>query len=309
MNALLTIILPLFAIIGCGYAAGRVKLLGEAATEALNAFVYYFALPALFFRAMAVTPLQSMTDVSFIGAFLLGMAIAFSLSWLVARLIFRTPAPERVMHAFAAVYSNIGFVGIPFFTAAFGQDSTFPVIFTVLVQMMLLFIPITVAVELMTPDGNRSVGAVMLGAARNPFFIASAAGLLLNLTNLGIPEPVDAFLKLMSGAAVPCALFALGLFLVGTSITRGFFEVCAITVAKLAIYPAITWACAVYVFDLPAESVRNLVLISAFPVGALSFVMAQKLGVYVQRAAAAILVSTVASMLTLWALAVYYGLG
>jgi len=210
--------------------------------------------------------------------------------------------PEETEHALRVLRMSPG-------DPAFGLDGAFPVILAVIVQMLLLFIPIAVAVELMAPEGSRSVGRVLAGAARNPFFLASAAGLAINLSGAGIPEPVDAFLKLMSGAAAPCALFALGLFLVGRSVTRGLVEVSAITFVKLAVNPAITWACAVHVFALPGESVRNLVLISAFPVGALSFVMAQKLGVYVQRSAAAILVSTLVSILTLWALAVHYELG
>ncbi|MDX1692496.1 MAG: AEC family transporter, partial [Ketobacteraceae bacterium] len=43
-------ILPLFIIIGCGYLARR-TLLDESMLPAVNVFVYYFAVPALLFRA------------------------------------------------------------------------------------------------------------------------------------------------------------------------------------------------------------------------------------------------------------------
>jgi predicted permease len=45
VQAVLNVALPVFGIILCGYLAGRVKLLGAASSQALNAFVYWFALP------------------------------------------------------------------------------------------------------------------------------------------------------------------------------------------------------------------------------------------------------------------------
>ena len=53
MNAILTVVFPVFAIIAVGYLAGRRGLLGEASSEALNRFVYWVALPAFLFGAMA----------------------------------------------------------------------------------------------------------------------------------------------------------------------------------------------------------------------------------------------------------------
>ena len=45
MDAILNVSLPVFAIILGGYLAARGGLLGQGSTVALNAFVYYFALP------------------------------------------------------------------------------------------------------------------------------------------------------------------------------------------------------------------------------------------------------------------------
>ena len=58
MNALLNITLPVFGIIFCGYLAARLKILGPQSSEALNAFVYYFALPAILFVFVARAPVR-----------------------------------------------------------------------------------------------------------------------------------------------------------------------------------------------------------------------------------------------------------
>ena len=53
MNAVLTAVLPIFALIGVGYLVSRRGILGPAATESLNNFVVWLALPALLFQATA----------------------------------------------------------------------------------------------------------------------------------------------------------------------------------------------------------------------------------------------------------------
>src|SRR2546423_12838154 len=43
---------PVFALVGCGVLAGRFRLINPGSSEALNRFVYAFALPAMPFMAV-----------------------------------------------------------------------------------------------------------------------------------------------------------------------------------------------------------------------------------------------------------------
>ena len=53
MTTIVNVVLPVFAIMLAGYLAGRFRLLEDASSEALNRFVYYGAIPALFFVSLA----------------------------------------------------------------------------------------------------------------------------------------------------------------------------------------------------------------------------------------------------------------
>jgi len=57
-EAIIDMVLPVFAIIAAGWLCGWLGLLGDDASRALNGFVYFAALPALFFGAMATVPLE-----------------------------------------------------------------------------------------------------------------------------------------------------------------------------------------------------------------------------------------------------------
>jgi malonate transporter len=59
--------LPFFALIFCGYRAGRFRLLSEASITGVNAFVFYFALPTFLFSLMATSPLANVVNGAFVA--------------------------------------------------------------------------------------------------------------------------------------------------------------------------------------------------------------------------------------------------
>src|SRR5262245_8800503 len=56
MHEVLLVILPVFGIVGTGYAVGRTKVLGDDvahASSVLNSFVFYLCMPAFLFLSMS----------------------------------------------------------------------------------------------------------------------------------------------------------------------------------------------------------------------------------------------------------------
>ncbi|MEQ9568050.1 MAG: AEC family transporter, partial [Pseudomonadales bacterium] len=59
MTQITSIILPFFALIGLGWIGGKFKIVSPDGMRGINGFVFYFALPALLFRALATrTPAE-----------------------------------------------------------------------------------------------------------------------------------------------------------------------------------------------------------------------------------------------------------
>ena len=65
---LLGAVLPVFGLVGCGLLAGRFGLVTQASSEALNQFVYAFALPAMLFVAVYRGSLDEILSGSFLAA-------------------------------------------------------------------------------------------------------------------------------------------------------------------------------------------------------------------------------------------------
>ena len=311
MQAVLNVALPVFGIILCGFLAGRAKLLGAASSEALNTFVYWFALPPLIFIGMAQTPVDRILNGPFILAVSLGILGTGVVVVLGSRYLFHNTGPANGLHAMAALFSNTGYMGIPLFIAAFGEDRVLPAV-TATVLNMFFYGTMTAWVAATKEDDDRKSGAAVAaqiaGAlAKNPLVVAPVLGLGVSAAGIGIGAPLESLCRILGAAAAPGALFALGLFLVGQRITAGLAEVGWITFFKLVAQPALTWWLAFHVFEMDRFWAVSAVLLAALPTGALVFVTAQANGVYVQRASAGIVMSTVFSVVTLSALLAWFG--
>jgi predicted permease len=303
MQAVVDVVLPVFALILVGFLAGRLGVLGQDAMQGLNKFVYAFALPALFFVGMARVPVAAVLDPAFVAAFVGGAAIAAAAVVAAARLAFRGTAGETAMGAFVGGFSNSGYMGIPFFAAAFGAAGHLPVIVASVLNGTVVFGTAAIALEL---TRNRGAGIVRASteAVRatlvNPLIAAMALGMAWSALGLGMPRAAGIFFDLLGACAGPCALFAIGLFLAGRDAgalldPARAAETLWITAVKLVVQPVATFAIGAQL-GLAPFALAAVTICAAFPVGATAFVLAQRHGVYVERCSAIILLSTALSL-------------
>jgi predicted permease len=247
----------------------------------------------------------------FIAAYVGGTALTFAIAWAVGGALFGGPPAERTMMGLTAVFANTGYMGVPLFLAAFGSLRALPAIIAMVLMATVTMSAGIVLVELTQP---RSAGkrALMVQLARalatNPLVVAPALGLAVSAAGVGLPRPVATFFDLLGAAAGPCALFALGLFLVGKPLRANLAEVAWVTVVKLVVQPVATWVLAVPLLGLEPFWAGSVVLLSSLPTAALVFTLAQRYDVYVDRASSATLASTALSVLTVPIILVLFGL-
>ena len=312
MTPIVNVVLPVFAIMLAGYLAGRFRILGNESSQALNGFVYFVAIPALFFVSMARVPVGEVFNWPFLAAYGGGLAITFALAVTVARWVFPNRLGALGLHGLAAIFANTGYMGIPLLLIAYGEPGTLPAIIATVLQgalvMALGIVIIEVDVHRAAP-GLEILRRVGLAVVKSPLLLSAAAGLAVSAAGLELPVFVVTFCDLLAAAVGPCALFAMGLFMVGRSFTAGVGEVSWLVALKLVVQPAVTWVLAYPVLGIDPLWAASAVILAALPTGALVFVLAQRYDIYVQRSTAAIMVSTVISLATLSALFLLLGIG
>lgn len=293
----------MFGLIFAGFACRRRGVLGPNSASELNRFVVWLALPALLFDTMAHATWQQLYQPAFVAAFSIGCIGAF-LPILALRMIGGRHLADASVDAIAASYPNTGYIGFPLGMIAFGSASLTPTtIATILVACVLFALAIVlIEVGLQTERTPHKLGLKVLGSlARNPLIVSPIAGVLLASTHVALPQSAETFLKLLSGAASPCALVSLGLFLAEkrpSEAGAGGISL-LLTGVKLLGQPALTWWLAARVFGLSATLVEMAVVLAALPTGTGPFMLAEFYRREAHITSRTILLSTVGSVVTL----------
>ena len=301
MEAIINVVLPVFAIIASGFACGRLGLLGDGASQALNGFVYFAALPALFFAAMATVPLKETFNLPFIADYM-GAVIGLALiTWLVAGRLFPGKGDALGLQNMAANFANTGYMGIPLLITAFGESGKLPAVIATVLNGAIVM-PVYIAIVEYTRSDAAHRAQVFadagLGVVKSPLVLAAALGILWS--GLGVPVPVflAKFCEILGSAAPPAALFAMGLFMVGKSFAGDRAEIGLLTGFKLLLHPLLALGM-LWLIPLPKDWADALLVLAALPTGSLVFVLSNLYGVYTRRSTGVIIATTFASVVTL----------
>lgn len=290
--------LPFFALIGLGYWAARSKFFSEEATANLTRFVFYFALSAMIFRFTANLPLGDLLNWNFILAYLSASTVVYLLATFVAmRRGIRIA--EAAVEAQCAVIGNVGFLGLPMLLLLLGEGSVGPNLVVLIIDLVvfsnLMVILITVG------RGGKlrfSILKTIAGSLiRNPMILSISAGMIWAGFALPIPGPADDFLKILGAAATPGALFVIGASLAAKTAER--LSVAAwLSFCKLVLHPAAVAFSAFFVFSVDPYAAAVMIAAASLPVAGNIYILAQHYNVAPQRVSAAILVSTVVSVIS-----------
>ena len=303
MLSTLTVVLPIFALIFAGWLARRVGVLGPNATSELNRFVVYLALPALLLDITAHARWVDVWQPGFVAAFGLGTALVFSVT-IVVRLRHRRHLADAAIDGLNAGYANTGFVGFPLVLVALGREALAPTLIATIITACVLFAVAIVLIEtgLQTERRRKQLVAKVGGSLlRNPLLVAPVLGVIIPLSGLSVPTSAESFLKLLGGAASPCALVALGLFLATKRESAGqdIGSAALLVGFKLILQPLVTWVLATAVFDLSPLLTHTAVLLAALPTGTGPFMLAELYRREADITSKVVLTSTVVSVLTI----------
>ena len=309
MGDILSLVFPFFGLIALGFLVARIAPRPIEGMAWLNTFIVYVALPALFFKLLAQTPVEDLTNWRYVGAATLATVCVFALVFIPALVLARGETGEPTVQALAGAYGNIGYMGPGIALLALGQPAAVPValIFTFENVFHFTIAPLMMALR----DGSgQSLGGLIVGVVRriltHPFIVATIVGVAAAVLDWQPPLAVGRMIDSLAAAAAPCALFAMGVTLALRPVSRFPTALLAIVPVKLVVHPLVAWALLVWAGPFDPVWMQAAILLAALPTATNVYVIAQQYDVWVNRASAAVLASTLVSILTVTG--VLYGL-
>jgi predicted permease len=299
MSDVVGLVLPYFGLIFIGFLVARITREPLEALGWMNTFIIYVALPALFFQLLDKTPIEKLTEWGFIFGSVFSTYVIFAIMFVASVLGSRGEIAESTIKGLAAAYGNIGYMGPGLALLAFGEEAAVPVALIFCFENIMHF-AIAPMMMALSGDDKTSPGALVVGVLRkivlHPFIIATAVGVAGAWFEYRPPLPVDRFLQYLAQAAAPCALFAMGVTLALRPLKRVPTELVPIAALKLIVHPLLCYVVLSWVGNFSETWLFSAVLLAALPTATNVFVIAQQYGVWVQRASASILLTTLASV-------------
>ena len=302
MQALLDIILPVFLVMGFGYAAVWKGFLSDASVDALMRFAQNFAIPCLLFRAIASIDIGETFDPALLGSFYVGATAGFVAGLFGARLLFGRPWEDSVAIGFCALFSNSVLLGLPISERAFGAEALGPNYAIVALHAPFCYILGFTVMEIVRAHGaglRNAVWSVLTSMARNALMIGIALGFLANFADMRLPSALSDAVDLMASAALPAALFGLGGVLHRYRPEGDMATIAYVCAVSLVLHPAVVWV-AGSAAGLTEGQFRSAVLTAAMGPGVNAFIFASMFGVAKRVAASSVLLATAVSIGSIW---------
>ncbi len=306
MLAILSVTFPFFALVAAGYAAARLRLLPLDAIPGLNAYVLFFALPAMLYRFGANTPLAQLLDAKV--ALLYVMAATVMLALVIGLTRRRHGWNDAAFGGLVAAFPNTGFMGVPLLLALLGDGAVGPIMLLLVIDLVGTTSLCIALSRLGTPGGAGTAARLALaGVLRNPIPWAVLLGAAASALAWQWPKPVTQTIALLADTASPVALFTIGTVLArsqmraaaGHAPATPLKDYVPVALAKLLLHPALVWglcaAAAALGAGLEPLTVTTLVLMAALPSASNVSMLAERYGADNGRIARIIMASTAAA--------------
>ena len=289
MNVL-TLLLPDFLLIFCGYVLIRITDWGDDFWAGLEKLVYFVLFPALLFVSTSRTPLDFHATGKLLQVALISIGSGIALGWLAKPLF--NPGPMIFESGVQTAFRFNSYIGLAVAFRLGGEAGT---------SLMALIIGFAVPLANMTAVyalAHRNKGGLLKEMAKNPLLLATVSGTLFNILGGSLPEVMIHLFTRMGSASI-----ALGLLMVGAGLKlQGLSEARGIStyfiLVKLIVLPAIALALSI-AFALPPLQMQIAVMFCALPTASSAYVLAARMGGNAPLVAFLISAGTLLSIFTL----------
>ncbi len=286
-------IASIFVMMAVGYGAKRLLQLKKEHVARFNSLVFHTLLPLMLFYNVYNSDIRGGVNLRCLG---LALGVLAALFALVKRV--EGENSQRGVMIQAAFRSNFLLLGMPLIRELCpGADlATVSVMLAIVVPCYNVLAVITLETF---SRKQIDVKKILLGIAKNPLILASAAGIVLNLSGLRLPTFLDNPISQLGTSASPVALLLLGAQFEFQDVRSHRRNLAICTALRLVVFPGVA---------LPLAALTGLrgpefaVLISMFatPTAVSSFSMAAQMGGSPELAASAVTVTTLLSAVTMF---------
>lgn len=274
LSAILAALVPLFGLIVLGTALARAGFPGDDFWPRLERFIYFVLFPALLIEGLATAPLDASRIAPMFIAIITTLGFGSLLIFLSKPLLALNGAGFSSLYQGGIRFNT--YLGIAVVIAVFGEAAVAVTALTIALMIPLINVGCVLVLSRYA-DADSDWRQMLRSLAQNPLIIACVAGLVLNLTGIGLHDWLASGLDIAGSAAVPLGLMSVG---AGLQLGRWHSEAAPMLVAgaiKLLILPLAAWWIA-GLAGLSTLETQVLVVFAALPTATSAYILARQMG-------------------------------
>lgn len=299
MEKIITVVLPLFAMILCGYGIVRAGIIGKETVRGLVGVVFWLFLPCFIFMKTLGANYQGGINWSLLNAYYLACLLVFLIAAAVGHLLWGGDLRIAGLRGLTSISGVVGYMGLPLMVMTFGDAAVLPAVMITTADNLVILAGGSLLMEMTSartdhtqPGGWKLLISIAKGIIRNPLILAVLLAAIFITAGLSLPSALQIFAKQMTDATGPLALVALGAAL-AIHPMAGFAQADSIFLAvlKVVVLPGLVFVSCRYGFGLDPFSVKIAVLMAALPVAVNVFILASRYQSYEAQVSSAMLLS------------------
>jgi predicted permease len=307
VSALLNNILPVFVLVALGQVLLRARLADERFFAISDRLIYFFFFPALLFWKVGAAGPKLVLP----GRLILATLAAIFILWLASLAYIRL---ARVPHFQAGTFSQVSFrfntyVGMAVVMSAFGEEGVAR--FGIIISLAIPFINVLAVSTLVWHaqaqySGIQKLRMVLRAMLVNPLILACLAAIAFARSGLVLPVFLERSLALGASVSLPMALLSIGASLSLAKLKGRLGLALVSCLLKLLLLPLVGYSL-LRLLDVGGLSLSVAMLYFALPTATSAYILSGQLNSDTDLAGAAIVLSTILSMVSLSAALLLFG--
>jgi malonate transporter len=292
------LVAPVFLIVALGYLLKRLGMINDNFVKLSSKIVFSVSLPALIFTEISKTDLTRILNLELIGFAYTGTLVTFFIVWLISIPSVKT-ATDRTVFIQGSFRGNFAVIGLALIANIYGIDNlgkaSLLLAFTIPIYNTLSVIALTVPLR---KERQQNISYTIFEILKNPLVLAVIFSIPFSYFKIELPFIVDRTINYLAVLALPLALLGIGGFMNFKEIKKGINLSLFSSILKLIVFPVIMTYGA-YLTGFRGYDLGVLFILFACPTAIASFIMAEAMGSNSKLAANILLMTTLASLITI----------
>lgn len=295
--------LSLFIIMVVGYLMYKVQIIDDAATVRYTRMVLNISLPAQIITSFVENRGAISTgEVLTVFGISIFSYVIFGVAGVLFLVLTRAPKEERGTWMFMSLFGNVGFMGFPVIVTIFGDEALiYAVIFNVIFNIVVYSVGIVLI------SGGKGGHSFNLKLLLNIPFISSLISVAMFFCGISLPRVLVTSLNYLGNLTTPVAMLILGATIASMPVKELFddWRVYVFTAFRLAVIPLATMVI-LHALNITSPQIAGvMIVLAAMPVATNTTMLAIEYGGETQLASRGIFFSTVLSVITIPAVAMF----